>query len=128
MDNKRDALTLRCDGIRLLYAMQELESSTDAVETLTGTILSGICRLAELADGSTYEIRQAIKESYNKITADTSLFERSLNHKIANCIPEDTLGIQVAVAFDEVMINDYLDYQRALSIGPSAEVNGLGVD
>jgi hypothetical protein len=113
MDNKRDALTLRCDGIRLLYAMQELESSTDAVETLTGTILSGICRLAELADGSTYEIRQAIKESYNKIIADTSLFERSLNHKIAD---------------DEVMINDYLDYQRALSIGPSAEVNGLGVD
>ena len=113
MNNKKDALTLRCDGIRLVYEMQELESSTDAVETLTGTILSGICRLAELADGSTYEIRQAIKESYNKIIADTSLFERSLNHKVAD---------------DEVMINDYLDYQRTLSIGPSVEVNGLAVD
>jgi hypothetical protein len=113
MENKRDALTLRCDGIRLLYAMKELESSTDAVETLTGTILSGICRLAELADDSDWETRQAIKESYNKIIADTSLFEKSLNHKIAN---------------DEVMINDYLDYQRALNIGPSVEVNGLGVD
>ena len=113
MKNKRDALTLRCDGIRLVYAMRELESAQDAVETLTGTILSGICRLAELADGSDWETRQAIKESYNKIIADTSLFEKSLNHKITD---------------DEVMINDYLDYQRAVSIGTSAEVNGLGVD
>lgn len=113
MENKRDALTLRCDGIRLVYKMQELESAQDAVEALTGTILSGICRLAELADGSTYEIRQAIKESYNKIIADTSLFERDLNYKIAD---------------DEVMINDYLDYQRALSMGSNAEVDGLGVD
>lgn len=115
MENKRDALTLRCDGIQLLYEMQELESAQDAVETLTGTILSGICRLAELADGSTYEIRQAIKESYNKIIADTSLFEKSLN-------------IIYKITDDEVMINDYLDYQRVLSIGPSVEVNGLGVD
>ena len=113
MENKRDALTLRCDGIRLVYAMQELESAQDAVEVLTGTILSGICRLAELADGSTYEIRQAIKESYNKIIADTSLFERSLNHKIAD---------------DEALIADKKDYELALAYGPSVEVNGLGVD
>ena len=113
MENKRDALTLRRDGIRLVYEMQELESSTDAVEALTDTILSGICRLSALSNDSTYEIRQAIKESYNKIIADTSLFEKSLNYKMAD---------------DEVMINDYLDYQRALSIGPSVEVNGLGVD
>ena len=113
MENKRDALTLRCDGIRLLYAMQELESAQDAVETLTGTILSGICRLAELADGSTYEIRQAIKESYNKIIANTSLFEKSLNHKIAD---------------DEALIADKKDYELALAYGPSVEVNGLGVD
>jgi len=113
MDNKRDTLTLRCDGIRLLYEMKELESMHDAVEVLTGTILSGICRLAELADGSTYEIRQAIKESYNKIIADTSLFERSLNHKIAD---------------DEALIADKKDYELALTYGPSVEVNGLGVD
>jgi undecaprenyl pyrophosphate synthase len=113
MENKRDALTLRCDGIRLVYEMQELESAQDAVEALTGTILSGICRLAELADGSTYEIRQAIKESYNKIIADTSLFERSLNHKIAD---------------DEALIADKKDYELALTYGPSVEVNGLGVD
>jgi len=115
MENKRDALTLRCDGIRLVYEMQELESSTDAVEALTGTILSGICRLSALSDDSDWETRQAIKESYNKIIADTSLFEKSLNYKIKK-------------ADDEVMINDYLDYQRDLNIGPSVEVNGLGVD
>lgn len=113
MDNKRDALTLRCDGIQLLYEMQELESSTDAVEALTDTILSGICRLAELADGSDWETRQAIKDSYNKIIADTSLFEKSLNYKVAD---------------GEVAFNDYLDYQQALIYGPSVEVNGLGVD
>jgi len=82
MENKRDALTLRCAGIRLVYEMQELESAQDAVETLTGTILSGICRLSTIADGSTYEIRQAIKESYNKILADTLLFEKNLNYKL----------------------------------------------
>lgn len=113
MENKRDALTLRCDGIRLVYEMQELESAQDAVEALTGTILSGICRLSALADGSTYEIRQVIKESYNKIIANTSLFEKSLNHKIAD---------------DEALIADKKDYELALAYGPSVEVNGLGVD
>jgi len=113
MENKRDALTLRCDGIRLVYEMQELESSTDAVEALTDTILSGICRLSALSNDSTYEIRQAIKESYNKIIADTSLFEKNLNYKMAD---------------DEALIADKKDYELALIYGPSVEVNGLGVD
>jgi len=113
MENKRDALTLRCDGIRLVYEMQELESMHDAVEVLTGTILSGICRLATIANGSTYEIRQAIKESYNKIIADTSLFEKNLNYKMAD---------------DEALIADKKDYELALIYGPSVEVDGIGVD
>lgn len=113
MDDKRDALTLRCDGIRLVYAMQELESAQDAVEALTDTILSGIFRLSALTDNSTYEIRQAIKESYNKIIADVSMLEKSLNYKITD---------------DEALLTDKKDYELALTYGPNVEVNGISVD